>query len=721
MPVIRSSQFKITTFWPELVNKRLQTVTIQLKESQFITQNDWVSIKGLLQRCVFYYDYDGRNRKTEDQLQFELMVSEARAMIDPDLLSIELQHDYFIFQSRYIGENHAIFEHGFTMIIHRPEETPANPQDSGAIFPVLANLIIKRGEGNELVKGPVLYGGPGLKPEMIGCELKFTDTSKMSVVSGMLHGFFTYLNPQNVRLEVEFEHPFSLCPKSPPLNSSQQFLITGEITEGHWWFDPAVPKWQLELKLNTSWRIIHEIQLNCLSSTGSPPESRQVKLPLFHQEKRLQIIKSFLIPDPGFTPHELILSKPILNTRLTSKGVLLGIDFLVEVYAADNSNRECYQCHPVTDNELITEKWAGDPQTTVLRLSTEPEIKLIGSSTSEGGLKVETIIECSLNLYQYHWLDLHIAANPNGYILGQVLGEQKTFLIPGSQILQLRARPLLVKELRVSPIKIHPQTKPGWLHAAGVFQLAVTYLDWSQCLREDTYPVFFHETFLWDSLRSTGEIELTCRLEHDSYAINPGNPLRLNYSFLLHLSAEITEKLEVPVTIVRDLLKIPSKMVAVESNTGKDSDRQHDLQSMAGPASPMFLTRPYGTDSYVLELEGDIPLKLGKAREIAGGRFKISHFSYRDTVDFILVRGDLTGELEYWDYDGYLRREQSGFSFWKCIRRKRNNDPGNHEFVPRLNRLRYTLLMNALAWRKGRVKIQYALELTPVNEKGGPS
>jgi hypothetical protein len=718
MPVIRSSQFKITTIWPELVNKRLQTVTIQLKESQFIMKNDWVSIKGLLQRCIFYYDYDGRNRKTEDQLQFELMVTEARMMIAPDLLSIELQHDYFIFQPRYIGENQAIFEHGFTMIIHQAEQTPPHPQDPGLVVPVLANLITNSGTGNELAKGPVLFGSPGLKPELIRCELKFMDTSKPSIVSGVLHGFFSYRNPQNIRLEAEFEQPFSLCLKLPPLDSSQQFLITGGVTDGHWWFDPAIPQWQLEVKIDYSWRIVREARLNCLSAAGSTPECRQVKLPLFHQEKRLQIMKSFHIPAPDYTRYELNLCKPNLSARLTSKGILLEIDFLAEVYAAGNSGCECYQCHPVTDTELIAEEWAGDMQTTVIQLSNESEIKLIGCSTSEGELKVETVIECSLNLYQYDWLDLYLPASPTGYILGQVLKEQKTFSLSGSQILQLKARPLLIKELTISPIKVHPQIKPGWLHVAGVFQLAVTYLDWRQCMREDTYPVLFQETFLWDSLQSAAKVELTCRLEHNSYALNPTNPLRLNYCFWLHLTVESMEEQELPVSIVRDPLIIPSEMMTIKNDTGNGRGGRHDPQSMAGPSRRTHRAQPDGAGCRSLELEGEIPLKLGKAREIAGGRFNISNFNYRNTADFILVGGDIIGEIEYWDYEGYLRREQTGFSFWKCIRRSRF-DPGNHRLIPGLNRFRYTL-MNVPAWRKGRIKIQCVLELNPTNEEGVP-
>jgi hypothetical protein len=716
MSVIRSSQFKITTIWPELVNKRLQTVTLQVKESRFTKHNDLVSVKGLLQRRVCYFDYDGRKRKTGDQLQFEIKLNNAGTIIDLDLLTIELIDDYFIFQPRYIGENQAVFEHGFTIVIHQTNKTPLEPETSGSIFPVLADLIITCGEENAILTGPVLFGGAGLKPEMFHCQVDFTDTHMPSIVSGVVHGAISYLNSQNTRLETEFEQPFSLCPELPPLYSSQRLLISGEVTDGHWWFDPNTPKWYLKLKLNYSWKIVRETEINCLTQTGSNAERRRVKIPLFHQNMRLQITKCFRIPAGNLKPHELNICKPILNVCLTPKGILLTVDFLVEVYATDKTGQECYQCHPVTGDELITGIPVADLPATAILASGESQVKLTGFSLSEGDLKVETVIDCQLNLYQYGWLDLNLAANPNGYILGKVLKEQKTFTISGSQTMKLRVRPLLVKEIKVSAIKIHPKIKPGWLHVNGEFQVGVNYLDERQCLREDTFPFIFQDTFLWDILQPTGEVELNCRLEHDSYAINPHNPLQMNYCFQLQLMAENFEKQDLPIIIAREPLKTPSKTNPKENNIHKSEGILPDLQS-TDPARYLPITRSYGLEWPQLELEGEICLKMGKAREISNGWFSVRHFNYRNMMEFILVEGDLSGEIEYWDSDGYLRREQADFSFWKCLCCSPNFNPGSGRPVPELDRFCYTPV-NVPVWRKGRIKIQCRLKLNPIREEG---
>jgi hypothetical protein len=717
MSVIHRSQFKITTIWPELVNKRLQTVTIRLKESQFCKHNDLISVKGLLQRRVCYFDYDGRNRKTEDQLQFEIMLPGAGAAMDSGLLLVEVKHDYFIFQPRYIGENQAIFEHGFTMVIHQANQAPRDTESSGSTLPVLAELIIARGEGNDILKGPVLFGGTGLKPGLLHCRVEFTDTRMpSSIITGVLHGVISYLNPENARLETEFEQPFNLCLKLPQLTSSQRFLITGAVEDQHWWFDSNTSRWHLELKLNYSWKIAHQTELS-LSPAGSSLENRRVKMPAFYQNIPVRFGKIFQMPAGSFPLHELNICKPYLKARLTKKGIILGIEFLMEGYATDNAGQECFFCHPVNDLEFIPEKSVGDLGANVIPVTAEPKIELIRFYQADGYLNVETVINCRFHLYQHHWLDLNFAANPNGYILGQVMKEQKMFPLSGSQILQLRAEPVLVKEFAVSPIKIQTQIQPGWIHISGEFQLGVSYLDQQSCLREDTFPVFFRESFLWDSLQLMEEVELNCSLGHDSYAVIPGNPRQLNYIFLLHLVAESLEKREIPVVLRQKPQITSSQINAKENHTVDHREIQCDLPTITGPARRMDISQFYGLQWPYLELEGEIPSELGKAREIAGGRFSLSRFNYRNTAAFILVEGHLSGEIEYWDSNGYLRREEAGFSFWKCICRSPDINPENHRMVPRLDQFRYTPV-NVPAWRKGIIKIQCKLELNPAEEEG---
>lgn len=707
MPVIRSSQLKITTIWPELVNKRLNNVTIQLQESQIIQGNDGISVKGLLQRHVGYYDYDGRNRKARDQLQFELMLDHPGAEIDPAYISIEVHHDYFVFQPGYIGENQAIFEHGFTINIHQACEKKFQLLKTGSRIPVLVDLIIDGGQGSELVKGPALSGGPGLKPEIINYRLNFSDNQSPSLVSGMLYGVFSYLNPQNTRLEMEFEQPFGFCLKIPEFNPSLRFQITGDIMDGHWWFDAATFTWQLELKIHYSWRIIREIKVDCLSQPISTPENQLVKLPFYYQEKRLLFPKIFRVSAGELTLHELNISQPQVNIRLTTKGVLLEIDFLLDIYTMDPAGCECYQCHPVNGAEFIGEEWLKDKTDSVIPRLAQSKVTLAGFTVSGGAIMIETMIECRILLYREDWLDLYPVSNPNGSILGRVFTGQKTFSLSGFQTLQLRARPLVVKKLSVSSINCHWQIKPGWIHAGGEFRLAVTYLDRRQCLREDTFPVFFAESFLWENLQASSQVRLACSLAHDSYALHPNNPLRMNYCFWLHLIAESTEIREIPVLIIGNLLINQPN----HSSTGKNASQKNEIVPEIPVLSDSESPMSWISNIPAFELEGEIPLKLGKAREIASGRLTIGHFNYRNKADLILVEGHLHGEVEYWDHDGFLRREPADFSFWKCIRRSRHILPENQKPIPGLKEFRF-VPVNVPAWQKGRIKIQCRLELT---------
>jgi hypothetical protein len=714
MPVIRSSQFKITTIWPELVNKRLQTVTLELSEFQFKGYNTLVSIQGVLQRHVCYYDDDGRNRKARDQLQVELMLDNTGPRIDPELLTMEIQHDYFIFQPRFIGENQAIFEHGFTIIIHQADPKPSQSKSMNPIQTVLANRIVDRGEGATLVKGPVLYSGPGLKPEMVHCGLTFEDIQPLPVVSGVFHGVFSYRTPQNIRLEAECEQPFSFF-LDKQINPSQRFQITGQVIDSYWWFDPAGSKWQLELKLGYSWRILHETILNCLSQTGSTPEEPPVKLPVFYQEKRLRFPKIFRIPamDDGNPSHnhtgepfELNITNPMLSARLTSKGILLDIKFLGEIYSVDLAGHEYYQSWPVEGMELIGEKWVKElPDTATLALA-ESRIQLINFSLTDGELRIEIMVECRLNLYIYDWVHLYPVPNPNGHILGRVLKKQKTFLLSSFQAVQLRARPLLIKKLTTSLFTIRSHSKPGWIFIAGEFRLAVAYLDQRHCLREDTFPIFFRETFLWEELQLADKVELACHLTHDSFALHPDRPFRLNYCYWIQATAECIETKEIAVFILQESLRNLKDATPLGLNKETVDDFGHDLPGITNaPFRGIWIPPRTG-----LELEGEIPIRLGKAREIAGGRFVVSHFSYQNMANLVLVEGRLEGEIEYWDSDGFLRREQAGFTFWKCTRRAPGIEPEQWGRTPGLNRLRLSPV-NVPIWRKGRIKIQCVLEM----------
>ncbi len=67
-----STSFKVATFWPELVNKKIQMVESYLKEVQYTLRDGSLIAWGTVKRQVRYLEFDGRARKVEDRIQFEV-------------------------------------------------------------------------------------------------------------------------------------------------------------------------------------------------------------------------------------------------------------------------------------------------------------------------------------------------------------------------------------------------------------------------------------------------------------------------------------------------------------------------------------------------------------------------------------------------------------------------------------------------------------------------
>jgi hypothetical protein len=709
--IIRNSEFNVTTIWPELVNKRIKTVDIQLKESQITKRDDRLLASGLVQRRVIYLDYDGRNRKAEDRLQFEMVINDPNANLEPDRLVIDLQTDYFVFQPRRIGESQAVFEHGFRVIIHCKNDVRVAPEP-GTLLPLLVDVILEQGQGATILGYPVFFKEPGIEPKSFQGKIQFIDNMiELPIVTGQIKGIVAYVNCKKLLCESEYVFPLNLLLKVPSLTKVQYFRIQGRITDTTWWFDVVTQEWRLELKLEYQWRILEKKEVICVIQPQPDSTSCfKIQTLLLLKELKSQLPKSFLIPIGNLIPTELKFIKRHHNVSITKKGVLLTLDLDLEIYTIDDRGQESHQCHPVTWDELITVKWGAESIAEILSTISELEVKLIKFSPENGNLKIDAALEYQIRLYQNRLVDINESEHPTALISGKVLTDHQKFCLVRSNILMLRAQPVFLKEFKVRRLKIHPQNHEGWLNISGQVELSVTYLDRKQNLREDTFSIFIQESFLWDKLQATDEVRIEYRLEHDSLAIHPDNPFKLNYRFMLALTAESFQERELNInTVVND-------SIVTKPGTVPDGVYNPELEHR----KPCFLEQndDFGSIFNRFEMEGEVSIILGKARDIENGRFMVHNFNYRSEVNLILIEGEISGALDYWDGDGYLRSEPVGFTFWKCFSNNCHFDFKNGRILPELHQLRY-ILEKAHSWRKGRVKISFRLELKQIIKKEG--
>ncbi len=718
MSIIHDSRFRITTIWPELVNKRITAVDIQLRESQYTNRENQLLVNGIIQRRISYLEYDGRSRKTEDRLQFEIIVNNIESYIGPDPFEIELQQDYFIFQPRRIGENQAVFEHGFGVIISRRKNDGAIDVTSDTLVPMLAQIIREQGEGAVTLSQPVSFAKLGVEPLGFQGEICFNSNLKeLPLISGMLKSRITFINQDKTLAEMKMETPFHFILKIPPLNDAGKFQIQGSIIDWVWLFDINLQMWRLECKLDYQWRIIEAKEVICITSPQTvTPNCLLIEAPLRLTELNARLTKSISLPMGNMrTVAELKLIRQKCCITAHRKGILAEFELDLEIYAVDEQGREAYLRHPVTWEEVITANFNRVSPEKILPVLKKNRIQLIHFLFEDAILQIDMRIDLQISFYQNQLLKISESNDSATLILGKVVKDQKDFSLLRNAILQLRSKPVLIQRLTVRNITVESQSRQGWLHVSGQMELGVAYLDEKRCLREDTFPVFLRENFLWDKLKTSDEVKIKSRLEHDSYALHTRDPLKLNYRFLLSLIAEGTDERVIKVNISSNPADMGPGDLHLSNRFLELSAKKPLLDRL--PAD-CWIADDNRCSMRRFDVEADIPLILGRAQDIENGRFIIGNFSYRNESGLVLVEGNLDGELDYWDSEGYFRTEPVSCEFWKCFRHDCGLARKDAQIIPKLHQLRFIAVKTAF-WRKGRVKIIFQVELQQIIEGEG--
>jgi len=71
---------------------------------------------------------------------------------------------------------------------------------------------------------------------------------------------------------------------------------------------------------------------------------------------------------------------------------------------------------------------------------------------------------------------------------------------------------------------------------------------------------------------------------------------------------------------------------------------------------------------YRIVIERELPLQCGSPVEIHDSQFELTAFDYHNALNAILVRGCLSGKIEYWDQNGFLKLESIEIDFWRFIK-----------------------------------------------------
>ena len=668
-----TGKFKVETVWPELINKRVRQIDSYLKEIQFFNQGNSLLAKGSFKRQVKYLDSGGKLKKTEDRLQFEVTIGTALPEPLPYFIS-ELKSDYFIFQPRRLGEEHALLEQGFTLIINgfEGEEVEANS------FTILTEEIVDGGKGGNVYCFPISLRRDSY-PKKFNGKLIF-ERSRPPLATGIITGVVIYRNSHQILKELEVTHSFSLLIESAPKKPEGELVVNGTITAVDWVSPTGGQGWMAELKLDYNWNLVFNKELTVLGRAERSNQAEpMIKANLLVKEEQLRFSKSLKVECNQAGPFDVEPEIKKIDWQRTGLALLISATLNFDLYLADISGTEKYRTISFEMEELVEGFFEKD-NNHGLTLNLNPKLSIDKITDGGGFFILNFTLNLTVKLYQVQEIYL-IQENATTEISGLIPIAEKKFPFLSEALINLSYPPRKIIQVRNRILHTNPSSKKGWLNLYGVSETAVIYLDRQNHYREEYFNLTFEKSFCWEEINDDEEyqIDLQVKLEFDSSRIE-GN--RLYYKYLRTFTAAAFRKR----TLRAVVSQTPKRMIGLET-----------FSQSLDPAQEILI-------------QGEVSLQFGNPREIAGGRGLITAFYWRDALNAILIEGKIKGEIEYWDDEGFFRCEMVDFLFWRFLDRKERIGK-DAVLVPIIKRFSFFPL-RPWPWRKGAVRYEADIEIT---------
>lgn len=676
-----SSKFKVETVWPELVNKRIHQIDSHLKEIQFLNQGGSLVAKGSFKRQIKYVDSDGKFRKTEDKLQFEVIMGAEYPEPLP-FFTTELKTDYYIFQPRRLGESQALLEQGFTLIIN---EFDTINQESRP-FLILTDVVTAKGKGETVCSLPLKLKKDS-RPKKFHGQIVF-DRVKPPVATGRVSGVVIYRNSHNILKELEVDSSLSFLINPDQNASAGELVVNGTIAEVDWVPPSYGQGWKMELRLNYDWELVNRKELPVLGEAeGGAGSDSRIKADILIKKDFFQFPQFFKAEGRGEVgPFEV---EPVIkrfNWKRVGSGLSINATVSFELYLPDSSGVEKRRSFDFEIDELVENFFENHEDSRNLTLNFESNLDLIKINYDQAFLLIEAILKVTVKMYQSRVISL-TCANAGTEIISLTPAAENSFALLSETELNLTHPPWKVLKVRHHLSQINPSLKKGWLNLDGVSEVTVVYLDRSHQYREETFHLSFHKTYYWEGINDDQnyQVDLSPRLEYDSFKCEGS---RLIYKYLWHYATAAFVK---------------RRVLAAVSTVEKRQTPQIP-QSKPEKAFEDF------------SIQGEVQLELGNPKEIAASRALITEFTWRNALNAILIEGRIGGEIEYWDGEGFLRREKLEFPFWTFLNRPRFAERESI-LMPRLRRFSYSPL-NPWPWRKGAIRYEVDIEINQNRNEG---
>jgi len=680
---------RIHTFtrYPQLFHKEIHRIDLDLVEAHLMNDGPNFFAKGIIHRQIRYIELDGSLRKLDDKIQFVLLMGKS---VTGSLfrLQTELIQNYFIFQSAPDDAHAAILEQEMILNINQNENLDKFPKSNQ----LRINSIIQQGQESIFVQIPFKPVTPWSWPTGFIGTINFLDCTHLPVAVVEIKGSVHEKTSENILQESLLKEKVGVLIKAPSPKDKEELKISGTVKEIDWQADSTGRSGKITLQLDYQWHLTAPKELSCLVP-GSESEGdfsvEQIETLLLVESRFFHFFNTVQIEVPQLKSlNEIQLMQLTYKSSWTQKGILLHADLTWGITFVNFDGVEEYQEYKTCIDELFSDIIQED-QRMKPTLAADLQNRIVEYAVLNREIKIIVDFQYSPKIYKKK-ITMVVKDDASSELIdAKVLVGENTYAFNGSEKLNLKFQPFRIISLKGKLVKASSQAQNGCLSIQGMILVELTFFDPQGKIHEDFFQSYFKNFYTWDQLIPEMKMEVDGDLKYDHFQRLDMN---IEYQYLVTFVVKAFHQKVIGVRTVNNLPQLISQnMIAMKQNA----------------KSCRFLED--------LVLDWDRSLPKGNLQEIAMSQVHIAGFEYRNSQNAILVRGRLTGDLEYWDQKKYLQKLLLDLPFWRFIPKSDGWQVDHCKLIPEIRNCSYYPLW-AFPWRKGSIKIHLELRLAQMRE-----
>ncbi len=672
----RVGRFSTVTRYRELFSKEIFQIDLCLIEVRLMNHSQNLFATGTLKRQIQYIELGEALRKVEDQIQFTVLIGRSFEGSLSDLQT-DLSQEYFVLQPSPKNSRFAVLEQGFLLSVKPSAQVEKMPPYNK----IKVNSVTNQGKDSTLVQIPYRLAHGGQLQSFIG-KAKFTDLSALPIAVAEIEG------TMNKTLDrIFFKEKISLLVNVPTPNRDQKLTLYGDIQEADW-HSEAMDEWGgiMTFRLDYRWYLTTFRDLLCLKpSAGSTLPIEQIETLTLKDRGSFHFLKSFQVEMPNIKELiEIQLEELRYENSGTKKGALLHVDLILGITFINLDGVEQYQEYRPFFDELFSGFISKSPHSIMEAVL---ESKIVESAIRSHHLNIILDFQYNPQIYQKQVTSIVRDDSSSEVIEAKAFFGEKIYSFSVNENLPLKFHPLRIIKVLGRVLEITGTAHEGWLSIQGVIAINIRYVDHQRQNREDHFQRIFRNSCIWGQVKPEMELELICEPEYEHFQLTDIN---IDYQCLLKSVMKAFHLKRIGVKIAAELPQL-APLASIDPKENVE----------------------YSINFKDLGLDWNLPLMKDGLQEIAKNEVQISQFNYQYSENAILIKGCLTGEIEYWDQKQYLQKLSLELPFWRFIPNDEHVQFTNRKLFPEIRNCSYQPLQT-VPWRKRRLKIHLDLGLCTI-------